>query len=303
VAVLTVLIAGVMVDAAESVELSRMPGVSYAYVDDHGAIIAPEKFQDPQARLLNDGIPDKAVSSVYRYSLQKTIRILFHFPTTVMVDRAGVVWMNAHDSRQWFDRMTLYAGDRAETLTVAGAATAPAGRKRVVPVEIPLARPVAGRYFLLEAVQEAHPRHAMLSLGEISLWGAPAEAAKIKVASEHKLNLELRRHFPSNLFAVGAPVNLPVVVAGAAGAAGVSLNCELTDYFGNIIERSVVNVVPGADGRGQGNGRILPNLCRAIRYQSQRYRIKGNVHAGRQWCGGRFCRWLWNWWCNRISFA
>ena len=241
---------------AEEVDLCRIPGVEYSYVDANLNPVSPEKMKDPGRSILTDGVVGgkEAVASTYRYSLQKEIRVLFRFPVPVTVDRAEAVWRHAHDSRQWFDRVTLQAGADSGTLRPVAVAGTPESDRHATPVSIVPEKPVTARAFLFEMVQDVHPKHAMMTFDELKLFGSKAEAEKLKAAFDRKAEISIGRHYPGNLFRSGETVSFPITVRGLVKS---EIRAELRDYFGNIVEKTELSA--GPDGKGTVTFNALPD--------------------------------------------
>ncbi len=242
--------------AAGEVNLFRIPGVKYHYVDSNLNPISPDKWKDPECTTLTDGVVGNkaAVASIHRYSHKKEIRVLFRFPVPVTIDRAEAVWRHAHDPRQWFDRVTLLAGNAPDQLRPVATAATPESNQHVTLIPLIPGNPVTAQLYLFELVQESHPKHAVMTFDELKLFGSKTEAEKVTRALDKKVEVAVERRIPGNLFRSGEVVTFPISVRGLKK---FDVHAELRDYFGNIVEQT--EFVAGADGRCSVQFRALPD--------------------------------------------
>lgn len=161
----------------QAVNLSRLPGVFYAYVDADGKALPPEDFGDRGDELTDrKGRTGGASSSADGDG--QAIRIVFDFkrlvaPARVAIDRR---WPR---KTQRIDRVRVFTGDSPASLEENHVAedfpkTYETKTDKKFSFDVP---PSRGRFVRIDLEQDKEPQGGRISIREIEVWGTVAGTA------------------------------------------------------------------------------------------------------------------------------
>jgi hypothetical protein len=223
----------------KGVNLAASLNVKYCYLDSAGKEISGKAFGDLTGRQLVNGSRENenAVRTPYSILEEKSINVLFEFSRKVAPTDAAILWMWGHNEVQWFDTITVSAGDTRDSLKqFASYAHVERVKSNSAFFTIPLPKDCNHRFFLISVVMKASPDHHMFGVGQMGLYGSVEMLELLNKPRRQVISLTSLPHSPCNLFDVGQEVKLPFKAIAEKDGKAKTVS-TVVNYFGEPMDQ------------------------------------------------------------------
>jgi hypothetical protein len=221
------------------VNLAASPNVKYCYLDSAGREISGKALGDRTGRQLVNGSRENenAVRTPYSILEEKSINVLFEFPRKVAPTEAAILWMWGGNAVQWFDTLTVSAGDTRDSLKrLASYEHIARVRSNSAFCTLPLPKNCDHRFFLISVVMKPSPDHHMFGVGQMGLYGSAEMLELLNKPRSQVIALTSLPHSPCNLFDADREVKLPFKTVAEKDGKAKTVS-TVVNYFGQPMER------------------------------------------------------------------